>query len=65
MNLENLFEVSSDTDTHRVCGCCGKTKPVECFYKDGKYNDGRTRYRRDCRDCYKKARFEEARRKKK
>lgn len=63
MNLTNLFTAENDTDTHRVCGTCGELKPVECFYRDGKYSDGRTRYRRDCRNCYKKTRFEEARRK--
>ena len=52
-----------DTDTHRICGTCGELKPVEAFYKDGKDRDGKIRYRRDCRDCYKKTRMMEARRK--
>ena len=63
MVLTELFVADRDTDTHRVCGSCGQLKPVEAFYKDGRYPNGKTRYRRDCRDCYKKARFEEAIRK--
>ena len=62
MSINDLFIADKDTDTHRVCGCCGKLKPVEAFYKDGKRN-GKIRYRRDCRDCYKQARLEEAKRK--
>lgn len=57
MVITDLFITDKDTDTHRVCGSCGELKPVEAFYKDGKYPDGRIRYRRDCRDCYKKTRI--------
>lgn len=53
-----------DTDTHRVCGTCGELKPVGAFYKDGKDSHGKVRYRRDCRECYKKQRIKEAKRKK-
>lgn len=64
MKLEDLFVVNyigdKDTDTHRVCGTCGELKPVEAFYKDGKGKDGKPKYRRDCRDCYKKTRIIEA-----
>lgn len=49
-----------DTDTHRVCGACGELKPVSEFYKDGLTSDGKTRYRRDCKGCYKKIRVAEA-----
>ena len=63
MSITDLFIASRDTDTHRVCGTCGELKPVECFYRDGKDHNGKIRYRRDCRDCYKKTRLEEARRK--
>lgn len=63
MSITELFVANKDTDTHRVCGTCGELKPVECFYKDGKDPRGRIRYRRDCRECYKKARFNEAIRK--
>lgn len=59
MLLESMFIAAQDTDTHRVCGCCGQLKPVEEFYRDGKYADGRVRYRRDCKDCYKKSRLVE------
>lgn len=55
-----MFVASKDTTTHRVCGTCGQLKPVIDFYKDGKDSQGNTRYRRDCKDCYKKMRIEEA-----
>lgn len=55
------FISDRDTDTHRVCGTCGELKPVEAFYKDGKDHNGNTRYRRDCKECYKKTRVIEER----
>ena len=68
MKLEELFGADyigdHDTDTHRVCGSCGTLKPVDAFYKDGKDSHGKVRYRRDCRDCYKKQRILESKRKK-
>lgn len=48
---------NQDTDTHRVCGSCGKLKPVSDFYKDGVDSKGKVRYRRDCKECYKNTRF--------
>lgn len=63
MGITELFIADKDTETHRVCGSCGELKPVEAFYKDGKDSHGKIRYRRDCRDCYKKARTLEAARK--
>lgn len=60
MDIAELFLADNDTDTHRVCGTCGKLKPVEAFYKDGKDRNGKTRYRRDCRECYKRTRILEA-----
>lgn len=69
MSLEELFSTdfigAHDTDTHRVCGTCGELKPVSAFYKDGKDSKGKVRYRRDCRDCYKKQRFLESKLKEK
>lgn len=69
MPLADLFKAEyigdQDTDTHRICGSCGELKPVEAFYKDGKDRDGKIRYRRDCRECYKKTRMMEARLKRK
>ena len=58
------FEYISDydTDTERVCGTCGELKPLTAFYKDGKYSNGKDRYRRDCKDCYKMRRFKEFKR---
>lgn len=63
MSIEGLFIADRDTDTERVCGTCGKLKPVTDFYKDGKYSNGKTRYRRDCKDCYKMTRVFESSRK--
>lgn len=67
MNFDDVFGTTfvcdRDTDTHRVCGICGELKPVEAFYKDGTDCRGKTKYRRDCRDCYKNQRIYEAKRK--
>ena len=63
MVINDLFIADKDTDTHRVCGSCGELKPVTAFYKDGKDHNGKTRYRRDCRECYKHARMAETIRK--
>lgn len=64
MSINELFEPNyignRDTATHRVCGTCGELKPVSDFYKDGKDRDGNPKYRRDCRECYKKTRIQEA-----
>ena len=65
MSITDLFIAEQDTDTERVCGTCGKKKSVTEFYRDGKYSDGKTRYRRDCKSCYKKTRFLEGGAKKK
>lgn len=65
MSINELFISERDTETHRVCGTCGELKPVEAFYRDGKDHRGKIRYRRDCRECYKKTRMMEAGRKQK
>ena len=39
----------------RVCGVCGKLKPIESFYKNGSGPSGTPRYRRDCKSCYNAA----------
>ena len=68
MSIDEVFGTgyigARDTDTHRACGTCGELKPVSAFYKDGKDSHGNTRYRRDCRDCYKKQRILESKWKK-
>lgn len=53
-----------DTETHRICGTCGELKPLQDFYKDGKDRKGNVRYRRDCKECYKKVRIMEEKNKK-
>lgn len=64
MNISDMFVATNDTDTHRVCGTCGVLKPVEDFYKDGKDKNGKPKYRRDCKGCYKVTRIREAEMKK-
>ena len=60
------FLSNKDTETHRVCGSCNELKLNADFYRDGKDNHGKTRYRRDCKDCYKRTRiFEERERERK
>ena len=69
MILDDVFGAeyigSRDTATHRVCSACGELKLVEAFYRDGKDHYGNIRYRRDCKDCYKKQRLAEAKMKSK
>lgn len=60
MSLSEMFVAIQDTDTRRMCGTCNRIKPVEEFYKDGRDKDGKPRYRRDCKDCYKVTRMREA-----
>lgn len=60
MNLKEMFVANQDTDTHHVCGTCGELRELEHFYKDGKDGNGKVRYRRDCKECYKKTRYKEA-----
>lgn len=61
MSIADMFVATKDTDTHRVCGTCGKLKPVEDFYRDGKdKKTGKPKYRRDCKECYKATRISEA-----
>lgn len=63
MDLEKFFVADRDTETHRVCGTCGKLKPLSDFYRDGKDKNGNIKYRRDCKECYKLTRIKNARRK--
>ena len=55
--LPDMFIASQDSDTERICGTCGQLKEFKEFYKDGKDSQGNVRYRRDCKDCYKRARM--------
>ena len=36
----------------KVCNVCGVAKPLTEFPKNGKFKDGSTRYRADCKECY-------------
>jgi transcriptional regulator NrdR family protein len=60
MDAADVFVSSRDTDTHRVCGTCNQLKPLSAFYRDGKDSNGKIKYRRDCKDCYKRIRMYEA-----
>lgn len=56
----DIFIASRDTDNKRVCGTCGQLKPLCDFYRDGKDSKGNIKYRRDCKDCYKRTRLIES-----
>jgi hypothetical protein len=43
----------------RKCGCCDEDLPLSAFYKDGEDAHGETKYRRDCKECYKATRISE------
>lgn len=54
-----IFEPSllaPDTDETRTCGNCQKSLPTTSFYRDGS-SKGVIKYRRDCKDCYRKSRL--------
>jgi hypothetical protein len=57
--------IVEDSDTHRICGTCGESKPFDKFYKDGADRHNKPKYRRDCKDCYKRTRITEQKAKKK
>ncbi|MNB67558.1 hypothetical protein D3C87_1016820 [compost metagenome] len=52
-----LSPIQDDKDGERTCGTCLQRLPVSKFYRDGKDSDGSDRYRRDCKDCYRKNRL--------
>ena len=63
-----MFEptfIEPDSDNERTCGTCLERKPLSEFYKDGIGKDGKPRYRRDCKDCYRIARLRSRKLKKK
>lgn len=37
----------------KVCSCCGELKPISEFYKNGRSVNGKPKYRRDCKKCYR------------
>ncbi|MNB86391.1 hypothetical protein D3C75_333340 [compost metagenome] len=52
-----LHPIQVDADGERTCGTCLMRLPLTKFYKDGKDADGCDKYRRDCKDCYRKNRL--------
>lgn len=62
-NLPDMFIASQDSDDQRICGTCGQLKDFKEFYKDGKDSHGNVRYRRDCKECYKRTRMLESKNK--
>lgn len=57
MDVADLYVSNQDTETHRFCSRCQKLKPLHEFYKDGKDGKGEVKYRRDCKECYKRQRI--------
>jgi hypothetical protein len=57
--------IQPDDDGERTCGTCLQRLPVTKFYRDGKDADGCNKYRRDCKDCYRKNRLASRRAKRK
>lgn len=57
--LNEMFaptELPEDADGCRTCGNCAQRKSTDNFYKDGRDSDGDIKYRRDCKECYRKTR---------
>ena len=65
MTLKEIFTPVLDTENTRTCGTCGNQLDVSKFYKDGTDRDGKVKYRRDCKDCFRKTRLTERRNKRK
>lgn len=66
-DLQKLFEeagIKPDDEDGRYCGTCGEHKPYTDFYKDGTDSDGNIKYRRDCKECYRRTRAVDRSRKK-
>ena len=63
VNEKLLDDLQNETSSTRLCGTCGFPLDLSMFYRDGKDRDGNTKYRRDCKDCYKKIRMAEKRNK--
>lgn len=51
--------IPGDTETQRYCPGCDTLKDFSEFYKDGTDGNGNTKYRRDCKACYKATRSAE------
>lgn len=43
----------------RHCLTCNRNLSVSDFYLDGKNSKGEPKYRRDCKDCYRRTRLSE------
>ena len=66
MTINETFQPTTiipDTDKTRTCGTCEKPLGIDKFYKDGTDKDGNPKYRRDCKDCYRRTRLTERRNK--
>lgn len=51
------FVTVNTNPNERTCGTCEETKEVSEFYRDGTDGEGNTKYRRDCKECYRKTRL--------
>ena len=47
------------TSYYQICSRCGEELPLAMYYKDGSTKTG-TRYRKECKACYKKRRDDKA-----
>jgi len=52
--------MNEEFDKVKTCSVCGLTKHLSEFYKDGTNSKGQTRYRSDCKACYKQTRAYES-----
>lgn len=61
MDMATFYEQAEKVPAgFKLCGDCGEVKPVSEFFKDGYDYKGEQRYRRDCKECYKVKRVDEA-----
>ncbi len=49
-------EAKKVPEGYRLCSTCRIVKSTDEFYKDGFSADNAPRFRRDCKECYKKTR---------
>lgn len=57
MNLFASPPLAPDTKTTRTCGICKRQLEFSNFYRDGYNRNGKRRYRRDCKECFRITRF--------
>lgn len=58
MDLFAASPLAPDTKTTRTCGICKKQLEFSHFYRDGYSANGKHRYRRDCKECFRTTRLQ-------